>query len=289
MDCILCRYGELALKGKNRALFENCLVDNIRNALKICAIDADVRKVRGRIFIDTEDTQAITLLTRTFGLISISPCVTCDSVPGVIQEKVVVYSRIVIGQLRPKTFRMTTKRIDKTFPKTSNEMDILLGDSVDDSLEVSLKDPDLNIGVEIHDKTYVFHERIPCPGGLPLGITGKVAVLIKDEQSIAAAWLMMKRGCEVITFLLKDHEPALVESLSRLELFSSGYPIKPYLIPTIDEINIVISQQDLRALALGDTIDSFTPSDYSKIRTTILTPLIAYAKEEISSLLEKIK
>jgi thiamine biosynthesis protein ThiI len=202
----MCRYGELALKGKNRAIFENKLVDNLRNSLKSKSIKAMIEKVRGRIFIYTEDTKAIDVIKNNFGLISISPCITCKSTPEDIKSAVMEYSDRAIMMLRPKTFRMTTKRIDKSFPKKSNEMDILLGDSVDDSLEVDLKNPDLNIGVEIHDKTFIFHERISCYGGLPLGITGNVAVLMEDDKSIAAAWLLMKRGCTILPFVLKEKQ-----------------------------------------------------------------------------------
>jgi len=288
MDAILCRYGELALKGKNRHMFESRLVHNIKDCLKKNNITADLKKVRGRIFIFTDDKEALPALQRVFGLVSISPAVVSASLPKAIEKKAIDYVSNIKDIDTTSTFRITTRRIDKEFPKTSQDIDIMLGDRVGEkfNLKAKMKGADLDVGVEIHDQTFIFHEKLPCFGGLPIGVGGKVAVLIEDDcpdRFLAAAWLMMKRGCIVFPIGKKEID---IDYLSR---FSYGSSMKLQLIKGLIEINSFAEENGCQALIVGDTAETFDPETYKDIRLMTLTPLIAYDEKSLSDLLVSIR
>lgn len=284
MDCIICRYGELALKGKNRNLFEDRLVSNIRVCLNRNGIDAKIKKVHGRIFVFTEDQSALTHLRHIFGLVSISPAVAAEADIDKISAAVLEYAKSAITK-DTKTFRMSSHRVNKKFPKSSNELDVLLGSLVNEKfgLKVSLKEHDLDIGVEIHDTAFIYHEKMDCPGGLPLGISGNVACLIEDEKGIAAAWLVMRRGCAVFPVLLKDVD------ISRLVSYSYGTDIISSRIGTIEEANDILQKRKCMALVVGDLFEDFDPERYLGIKKAVLTPLIGHDKEQLSTLLARIR
>lgn len=285
MDCVICRYGELALKGRNRHLFEKKLVDNIRDCLITNRIKGDIQKVRGRVFVFTSDEKALVHLRDVFGLTSLSPAVRADADPEGLKARVVEYLKTNIDVGGSMTFRITTKRTDKGFPKTSNEMDVMLGSAVEDhfGFRVDLTCPDINIGVEIHDSAFIFHEKIQCPGGLPLGVSGRVACLVEDDAGAAAAWLVMRRGCEIVAIARKKND------IDYLSEFSYGSEFQLKMIKDIADANPVMADNGCRALVVGDTLDRFDPESYSRIDAPILTPLISYTKEQIKELVARIR
>ncbi|MFC1741262.1 THUMP domain-containing protein [Nanoarchaeota archaeon] len=290
MDCIICRYGELALKGKNRNLFENRLVNNIRICLEKNSIDADVEKIRGRIFVFTKDESAADALKNVFGLVSLSHAIIAESDIEDIKTKTIAYAKQALDAAQTnnqaiKTFRITTNRVDKKFTKSSHEMDIILGDIVGDTyqLKARMKHPDLNIGVEIHKKTFIFHEKIDCFGGLPLGISGNVVCMIENEQDIAAAWLMMRRGCDIFPVSFSEMD------ISTLNRFSYGIDLKLSRITDISGISGFAADKRCQAVVSGADLDGFDPDRFRETGMTVLTPLIGYDKSQINSLLEKIR
>lgn len=282
MDYIICRYGEIALKGKNRILFERQLVDNIKDCLNRNSIQAQVKRARGRIFVITSDEKALSCLRKVFGLVSISPAVTARADVEEIKNKVLEYTKSIISG--KKSFRITAKRIDKRFPKTSHEMDIILGDLVNETLglEVDLHNPDLNICVEIQDAASIFIEKLECFGGLPIGMGGNVVCIIEKEQDILAAWLMMKRGCRVFCLVGKGIDVSL------LEKFSYGPKI---IRETLNyaAINDFVALNKCKAVVSGDTLEEFNKDRYQGLDVILLTPLIGYDKKDIKSNLLSIK
>jgi adenylyl- and sulfurtransferase ThiI len=285
MDCIICRYGEIALKGKNRAVFENQLVSNIQDCLKKNSIKAEIKKVRGRILVFTNDTKALSVLPNVFGLVSISPAVVSDNLPKAIEKKAIDYVNEITEKKSIETFRITTNRPNKDFSKSSREMDIMLGDAVGDKfkLKAKMKDPDLNIGVEIQDKTYIFHEKISCFGGLPIGVTGKVACLVEDDAGLLAAWLMMKRGCVAFPLGRKKKD---IDSLKK---YSYGMNIELNLIKELIEINDFVEKNDCKAVVSGAVLELFDSDQHKDIKVPVLTPIIGYTKEMIDKQLETIR
>ena len=305
MDCVICRYGELALKGKNRYLFEQKLLDNIHDCLVKNRLQGVVKKVRGRIFVFTSNKRALECLQRVFGLVSISPAVICPADPGDILDKTVEYVENIyrpVGLYGNDSrnmikFRVTTRRVNKCFPKTSNEMDVLLGDAIVKKFDfkVDLKNYDLNIGVEIHQDAFIFHEVLPCHGGLPLGMSGKVACLIGDDAGIASAWLMMRRGCDVFALILQDRAENQTDIIGPLYGYSYGSEIQSEVLHgemgsqgLAGKISELVVEKSCKALVVGDTLERFDPAVFANVRIPVLTPLIAYSEQQIEALVSKI-
>ncbi|MFC1755281.1 THUMP domain-containing protein, partial [Thermoproteota archaeon] len=196
MGLVICRYGEIALKGQNRGMFESMLVGNIERALKAHKLDAKVKRLRGRVFVYSNNIGGLVkCLKKVFGLVSVSPAVEC----GLDMKKI---KKTVLDLLKDKqfeTFRITTRRPNKKFELNSNEVDVDVGAFIVSELDktVKLKDQDLDVGIEIHDAAYIFTEKVDGPGGLPVGMSGNVLCFVEDEKDLLAAWLMMKRGCKV--------------------------------------------------------------------------------------------
>jgi len=283
MDCVICRYGEIALKGRNRNLFEKQLVSNIKDCLSRNKISGVVKRERGRIFVFSEDVKALSFIKDVFGLVSISSAVITKLDVELIKDKVLEYVKNISGKI--STFRVTSKRMEKRFEKTSHEMDIILGDLIHDSLDikVDLHNPDLNLCVEILDNAYIFHEKIDCFGGLPIGMGGNVVCIIEDENDILAAWLMMKRGCHVFPVSYKK------TSISMLERFSYGTKIQLKTVKDIEDINSYIEINDCRALVVGDVLEDFNPKKYEGVQAILLTPLVGYDAESVQELLKSLK
>lgn len=198
---ILVRYGEIALKGLNRNYFIELLAKNIRNTLW-CVPSAKVKKIQGRIIVNVEEEDlklGMERIQKVFGIVSVSPAIVIDSDIKVIEENAIEQVRSAEGI---KTFKITAKRGDKTFPIKSPDLNYRLGETVLDAVEgisVDIHNPDLNLWVEVREKTYMYHEFLQCNGGLPVGCSGKGALLLSGGiDSPVAGYMMAKRGVEVI-------------------------------------------------------------------------------------------
>ena len=206
-DVILVRYGELALKGGNRQMFEDALVRNIRAAVADVT-KVRVKKMRGRllVFADSRIERAGERLQDVFGIKSVSPGWMTETHPEAILE---LARRVLEDALerRPSsrmiTFRVSTKRAEKRFPYNSPEFDRHVADQVlagyESRLQVQLNNPELELGIDIRPgKSFVFVDRLPGLGGLPVGTLGKgICLLSGGIDSPVAAFMAMKRGLRV--------------------------------------------------------------------------------------------
>jgi thiamine biosynthesis protein ThiI len=193
---ILVRYGEISLKGRNREVFEDKLVENINKHLLREGQSANIKKYRGRILVYTAADPNI--LKNVLGIVSVSQAVETD----LDIDKIYDHICGLIKLKNPKTFRISTQRLCKDFKFTSVELNNIFGEKVinDFGLKVNLKNPELEIGIEITDShAYIFSERISGFGGLPVGIEGSVIALFSGGiDSPVAAWMVMKRGAKVL-------------------------------------------------------------------------------------------
>jgi thiamine biosynthesis protein ThiI len=208
---ILVRYGEIALKSEPvRRQYEKRLKDNIKAGLKVAKIkDARIERTRGRLFIHVpvkKTEPAFKILERTFGVVSFSPAWHLESAePKKIQAFVKKNYKDWVP--RGKTFAVRARRSGSQREKyTSMRLAKMVGDVV--NRKVNLGKPDVTIFVEVRDnESYIYTEVLSGPGGLPVSTAGKVVVLLSGGiDSAAAAWLMMKRGCQVVA-LYADNYP----------------------------------------------------------------------------------
>ncbi len=204
---ILVRYGELALKGKNRGFFERRLASNIRSACEgISKLRVELHRGRIMVWPEQRAERVARRLQDVMGIQSVSRARGVPLDPDQIAEAG-LFSVSAALEERPidevQTFRVATRRGNKSFPMTSNELDRYVADRVlpelDSRLKVQLKGADLVLGIEVREKNaFLFTERLPGPGGLPVGTLGHVLCLLSGGiDSPVAAWMAMKRGCRV--------------------------------------------------------------------------------------------
>ncbi|GAB2907188.1 tRNA uracil 4-sulfurtransferase ThiI [Nonomuraea sp. NPDC052634] len=206
--CVLLKLGEIVLKGKNRELFERRLIGNIRDALKSVGVQVDVRRRHGviAIFLPKGATaeQAESVAQRVAdvpGLVWIHRAWRVAKDPDTVLKAGLELAGESEVAKRGGTFAVRSRRRDKRFPLSSNELDRLVGGAINDEykLPVDLSKPDLTVFIEVdRDEVFVFTDGIPGQGGLPVGSSGRALVLMSGGiDSPVAAYRMMRRGLHV--------------------------------------------------------------------------------------------
>ena len=198
----LIKYAEIAIKGKNRYIFEDALVAQIKYQLKNVEGKFRIVKEMGRIFIYTEGEfdydETIEALKRVFGIFSICPAVVLED-EGFerLSQEVTEYVKKLYGE-KVLTFKVNTRRNKKTYPMQSMEISSALGGAILDAcpnMKVDVHNPDVFVNVEIRNKIYLYSENIPGPGGMPLGTNGSAMLLLSGGiDSPVAGYMIAKRG-----------------------------------------------------------------------------------------------
>lgn len=198
----LLKYGEIGLKGKNRYLFEDALVRQIRFALKDVDGNFQVHKSQARIYVDCEGEydyeDTVEHLQRVFGLVGICPVVRMkDQGFEQLKKDVVAY----MDEMYPDknlTFKVEARRAKKSYPKTSMEINCDLGEAILDAFpetKVDVHKPDVLLNVEVRQEIYVYSQIIPGAGGMPVGTAGKAMLLLSGGiDSPVAGYMIAKRG-----------------------------------------------------------------------------------------------
>ena len=201
----LIKYGEIGIKGKNRYLFEDALVRQMRFALKDVEGSFYVHKSYGRVYVDCEGDydyeETVESLKRVFGIVGICPVVRLED-QGFEQLKkdVVAY----VDEMYPdknKTFKVEARRSKKSYPMTSMEMNCDLGEVILETypeMKVDVHHPDIRLNVEVREEIYLYSEIIPGPGGMPVGTNGSAMLLLSGGiDSPVAGYMVSKRGVEL--------------------------------------------------------------------------------------------
>lgn len=234
MELILIKYGELTTKKDNRNFFINTLEKNIKTLLKDENIK--IKKDRVRMYIECADAKKISKkLEKVFGIFSI---VICHKVNTNIED--ILNKAIQIMDPNKKTFKVETKRADKSFPISSMEFSRKLGSLILENTNflVDVHNPDITLNVEIRNNgTYIYTEEIKGLGGYPVGIQGKGLLMLSGGiDSPVAGFLTLKRGVsiECLYFSSPPHtsEEATnkVITLSKILNEYSGH-IKMHIVP----------------------------------------------------------
>lgn len=219
---LLVRYGEIGLKSRPvRRRFEQALQENIERALEQEGVDGIITRIPGRLLVETQNPgPAQRVLSRVFGLTSLSPArIVASELATLLPEIARYFDELAADRPQARTLALRVRRSGQ-HTYTSQDVARQGGGAILDRpgmerWKVDLETADIELYVEIRDhQAFLFHERVECPGGLPLGTQGKVVVLLKDLHSLIAAWLMMKRGCTLVpvTFTGPTGNPARARS-----------------------------------------------------------------------------
>lgn len=198
----LIKYGEIGVKGKNRYLFEDALVRQIRYALKDIDGDFTVSKENGRIYAtagsEFDYDEAVECLGRVFGIIGICPVVQIeDNGFDDLAKQVISYIDMAYPD-KNFTFKVNARRARKNYPMDSMEINMELGGRILDAypqLKVDVHNPDVLLQVEIRNQINIYSIEIPGPGGMPIGTAGKAMLLLSGGiDSPVAGYMIAKRG-----------------------------------------------------------------------------------------------
>lgn len=201
----LIKYAEIAIKGKNRHLFEDALIHQIKFALKKCEGKFLITKTQGRIYVEAQGEfdydETVGQLQYVFGIVGICPMIYVeDEGFEKLRETVIGY----IGDVYPdrkKTFKVHCRRARKNYPKESMEVNADLGEALLEAypeMTVDVHAPEILLNVEIREKIYIYSEIIPGPGGMPVGTGGKAMLLLSGGiDSPVAGYMIAKRGVKI--------------------------------------------------------------------------------------------
>ena len=226
MTTILCRFGEIFLKGGNRGRFERALADNVRAAVEGLP-EVRVSTPHGRLVVHvrTEDLEeACTRVSRVFGLVSLSPTLTVPAQMEAIGEAALEGARAALAgnPSLARSFRIEARRSDKRFPLSSPEIGREVGGKIAAAtgVPVDLENAALAVGIEVGtDAAHIYCETRPAPGGLPVGMSGRGVLLLSGGiDSPVAGWLAAKRGLTLDAVYF--HSPPFVGEKSRDKVLS---------------------------------------------------------------------
>ncbi len=327
-DRIMVRFGELSTKGRNKMNFIKLLAVNIRKRLAEDFIDIKLEIRYDHIYIIVNDHDPYALVRALQDVSGInSLTIVCKVEKDIDIIKSTALEMVVDKQ--NQTFKIRSKRSDKNFPIISEEMNRVVAKEIlmKTSLKVDVKNPDLSIGIEVRDEgAYLFLETFKGAGGYPLGIAGKVMMMISGGiDSPVAAYLLMKRGVsiECVHFASPPYtNTAVIDKVIDLLKTLAHYQEKIHLhiVPftkiqeaiydTVDESYAITIMRRMmyriseklamirkcQAIANGESIGQVASQTLRSMRVinevtnlTVIRPLVTYDKNDIIKIAKLIK
>ena len=328
----LIKYAEIGIKGKNRYLFENALVQQIKYACKRCEGDFEVRKAEGRIYVDAvsdfDYDELIDNLKTVFGISGICPMIQIEDNSFDNLCKVIVDYFDKEYPDKNKTFKVFARRSRKSYPKNSMELNADIGEVLLNAfpqLKVDVHDPDICLYVEVREKTYVYSQIIPGPGGMPVGTNGKAMLLLSGGiDSPVAGYMISKRGVKIDAVYF--HAPPYTSDRAKQKVIDLARQVSKYSGPIYlhvinftdiqlaiyekcphDELTIIMRRYMMRiaqsiaeeteclGLITGESIGQVASQTMHSLACTnevctmpVYRPCIGMDKQEIISISEKI-
>ena len=322
-NVLLVRMGEIFLKGDNRMFFIKALVRHIKKAVD--GTGCSVELTQGRIFLrditDMEDV--IRRVTRVFGVHSVSPVVQCDKTMDAICREAVEMMKPLSG-----TFKCAARRADKRFPLDSMQINEEVGYQVLTAcpqLTVDVHKPQHELNIEVRENAYLYVEKIPAVGGMPVGTNGKAMLLLSGGiDSPVAGYMIAKRGVQLncihyhsFPFTSEQAKQKVIDLAKQLSAYAG--PIRMYVVPFTElqqelyqkcpesQLTILMRRYMMRianriahrancsALITGESIGQVASQTMDGLCCTnavcdmpVFRPLIGFDKTEIMDYAEKI-
>ncbi|MBR1477564.1 MAG: tRNA 4-thiouridine(8) synthase ThiI [Lachnospiraceae bacterium] len=201
----LIKYAEIGIKGKNRYLFEDMLLHQIKNILKDVEGEFAVYKTQGRVFVEAKSDydydELMDALSRVFGITQIAPVLVSEEKDF---EKLAELSEEYLRYEYPgdkHTFKVNCRRADKGFPMNSQEVNAALGEKLLERFPeytVDVHNPEIMLSVEIRERIFIYAKTYKGPGGMPVGTGGKAMLLLSGGiDSPVAGYMIAKRGVKI--------------------------------------------------------------------------------------------
>ncbi|SDB94310.1 thiamine biosynthesis protein ThiI [Pelagirhabdus alkalitolerans] len=327
-DHLLIRYGELALKDKNRKKFINQLHENVRHQLKDFP-DAKVKSNRDRMMIELNGVAPSPIIERCqyiFGIQTFSLAIKSDSEEMAI-KRAALFALNEADSVQ--TFKVTTKRANKSFPIGSQDFNYIIGSHLlknTENIKVDVHQPDLEIHIDIrNDATYVTSERYQGMGGLPVGSSGKTLLLLSGGiDSPVAGYLAMRRGIKIEA--IHFHSPPYTSEGAKQKVYDLakqlskyGHAIKIHVVPftamqqkihrdipfgysmtvmrrmMLKISEIIAEKQDIKSITTGESLGQVASQTMESMHAInaitnypIIRPLVTMDKSEIISIAKTI-
>ena len=322
----LIKYAEIGTKGKNRYLFEDALIKQMKRALKEADGHFVITKESGRIYVDAEGEydydEALDALKRVFGIVWICPMVQFeDRDYENIKRQAVAYMDEVYPD-KNLTFKVNARRGDKNYPHRSEEINRDMGEVILNAfpeMRVDVHHPDVLLNIEVRKKVNMYSLMIPGAGGMPVGTNGKAMLLLSGGiDSPVAGWMIAKRGVKIDAVYFhappytSERAKQKVVDLAKLVARYSG-PIALHVVNFTDiqlyiyekcpheELTIIMRRYMMRiaekiaedtgciGLITGESIGQVASQTMQSVCTLpVYRPLIGFDKQEIVDISEKI-
>lgn len=233
----LIKYGEIGVKGKNRYLFEDALMKQIRIALTVVEGEFVVSKELGRIYVDADkdydEDEVISALTKVFGIVAVCPMVRIEDKDFENLKKAVVEYMDKVYENKKITFKVDTRRADKNYPGTSETINADLGEAILNAfpeIRVDVRKPDVLLKVEIRRYINIYSLSIPGPGGMPIGTNGRAMLLLSGGiDSPVAGYMIAKRGVTVEAVYF--HAPPYTSERAKQKVIDLAQIVSQYAGP----------------------------------------------------------
>jgi thiamine biosynthesis protein ThiI len=281
---LLVRFGEIALKSRFvRRQLRDRLVANIQDLFAAEGVECITEADEARVYVFADDLSgAIRILTRVFGVVSLSPAAEVHADIASLRDAVLAEA---LRALSPgKSFALRTRRVG-THPFTSQDLARELGEEVrraHPTVRVDLTRPDVEIHVEVRqNRGFVFREVFPGPGGLPLGSQGRALAVVRDDAGMVAAWMGMKRGCRVA---VATSDGPIVEPLRKWDV-----RLKVLNLPPDGNVQDLARIARADAIFLGTRWSSFDPKLHGTVNVPVFEPVIGLTDEEVSRAASRIR
>jgi thiamine biosynthesis protein ThiI len=281
------RYGELALKSPPvRREFERTLRRNLLDHFVANGLSCRVRSDRGHLYLDVDDARAAARVARrVFGVTSVSPATDVPTDKTAIAETLLVMAEPLLPH--GQRFAVRARRTGQ-HPFTSQELAAELGGVIfdrwpDRDLHVDLDDPQTELHVEVRGpRTYLYTERFNGPGGLPLGVAGRVVALVDGPRGALGAYLMMKRGCACAFLVPSDGAPEWGETLARLDPHAK-MRVQVEGGPNQDEVLIeMVDSSRADGIVLPLAVDGFTDARARWGDRVLFSPTVGLTDGEVT-------
>ncbi|NQU28248.1 MAG: tRNA 4-thiouridine(8) synthase ThiI [Candidatus Marinimicrobia bacterium] len=329
---IICHYAEIGTKGKNRNYFERKLKDNIRFAIKSISpgLVEKTKLIQGRLLLKLSPSgqdqleNICNVLDRIFGLAYYAPAFQIAAEMEAIND----FALHLIEKEDFSNFRITTRKADQSFPVSAHRTNEIVGAHIVEQLgkKVRLKNPELNCRIDLFfQSAFIYLKRYEGPGGLPVGVSGRVALMLSGGiDSPVAGYYALKRGVNLMAIhfhsLPYTTETALDkvrELLHKLNIYQSR--IKLYLVAltpiqqeiltrTAEKYRVILyrrfmfriaeqlaRQEEAHALVTGESIGQVASQTVENlavieeiVKMPVLRPLISMDKKEIIQVAEQI-